>query len=979
MDAVFNGLNDRQREAVTATEGYVRVIAGAGSGKTKLLVSRYAYLVLALGIDPANILCVTFTNKAAGEMKARIRAAIGEGYDTGLTCTYHGFCARLLREDGGRLFLDRGFRILDTGRMKGMLEEIYRKRELRLDHASFEDILRKLGRIKADTAYVPAMTDPTPRRILADVAVAGVSEADLSILEELLQRQKAVIGLDFHDLINYALYLLETNAEVRSKWQERLNYIQVDEFQDSSRRELHLVELLSGGYGNLMIVGDPDQNIYEWRGSDVRLLVDFDKAHTPCRTVFLDRNYRSTPQILTCANTLIDCNKVRLKKDLYTCAPPGEPVMHYHEKSDGDEAARVLALVRELHAGGCAYADMAVLYRSGFLSRTVEKKLTEGHIPYEIVGGVRFFRRMEVLDMMAYLRLIATGDDDAFRRIVNVPRRKLGRGRLELLERLAAEGSRNRTIDAADSADDDRPGGLLGALYAGLADPDVGDALRGTGAAEFASVIRALRHDAPSLRVSDIVRRVCAETGYEAYIRSLGDEERLENLAEFQRMAEEFEKGFGEDLSLPAFLTQLDLQAAEGESATRDAVRLMTIHASKGLEFPVVFLLGLTEGIFPSGKTLEERKQAGLEEERRLCYVALTRARQRLFLLDSEGFSENGGRKLPSRFLREIGTDNYNRIGAVPEELERASLAAARQGQNAPRKEERATGEAVEHPVFGRGIIIGRDEARGSYIVRFDKLDKPRHISRSFFEGPPRMPVLPAAPETAPERLPAPAEDADTAPPAPQPPEPVPKFKPVPEAVPEQEPTHSEPDGGIEIIPLDIEPTAPEAAPEKPRVSRTAGGENLWRRDDVPHSGWSCTGVSDLGEPAAVCGMCGEQIIRYVHHMTHPAYRPLGVGCVCAGRMEGDPQAARERERTFRKRETRRRTFMNRTWRRSRDGNEYLRVRGHVLVLYRIKGSGWTFYFDGERGGGIYPDRDAALDAAFEKLDSAPPVPGNRT
>lgn len=785
MDAVFNGLNDRQREAVTATEGYVRVIAGAGSGKTKLLVSRYAYLVLALGIDPANILCVTFTNKAAGEMKARIRAAIGEGYDTGLTCTYHGFCARLLREDGGRLFLDRGFRILDTGRMKGMLEEIYRKRELRLDHASFEDILRKLGRIKADTAYVPAMTDPAPRRILADVAAAGISEADLSILEELLQRQKAVIGLDFHDLINYALYLLETNAEVRSKWQERLNYIQVDEFQDSSRRELHLVELLSGGYGNLMIVGDPDQNIYEWRGSDVRLLVDFDKAHTPCQTVFLDRNYRSTPQILTCANTLIDCNKVRLKKDLYTCAPPGEPVMHYHEKSDGDEAARVLALVRELHAGGCAYADMAVLYRSGFLSRTVEKKLTEGHIPYEIVGGVRFFRRMEVLDMMAYLRLIATGDDDAFRRIVNVPRRKLGRGRLELLERLAAEGSRNRSIDAADSADDDRPGGLLGALYAGLADPDVGDALRGTGAAEFARVIRALRHDAPSLRVSDIVRRVCTETGYEAYIRSLGDEERLENLAEFQRMAEEFEKGFGEDLSLPAFLTQLDLQAAEGESATRDAVRLMTIHASKGLEFPVVFLLGLTEGIFPSGKTLEERKQAGLEEERRLCYVALTRARQRLFLLDSEGFSENGGRKLPSRFLREIGTDNYNRIGAVPEELERASLAAARQGQNAPRKEERATGEAVEHPVFGRGIIIGRDEARGSYIVRFDKLDKPRHISRSFFEGPPRMPVLPAAPETAPERLPAPAEDADTAPPAPQPPEPVPKFKPVPEAVPE--------------------------------------------------------------------------------------------------------------------------------------------------------------------------------------------------
>ncbi len=988
MDAVFTELNDRQREAVTATEGYVRVIAGAGSGKTKLLVSRYAYLVRVLGIDPADILCVTFTNKAANEMRARIRAAIGEGYDTGLICTYHGFCARLLREDGGRLFLDRGFRILDTARMKGMLEEIYRKHDLRLDHASFEDILRKLGRIKADTAYVSAMTDPAPRRILSGTGTDGISETDLAILEELLQRQKAVIGLDFHDLINFALYLLETNAAVRDKWQERLNYIQVDEFQDSSRRELRLVELLSGGYGNLMIVGDPDQNIYEWRGSDVRLLVDFDRAHAPCRTVFLDRNYRSTPQILTCANTLIDCNQVRLKKDLYTCAPPGEPVVHYHEKSDGDEAERVLSLIRELHAGGFSYSDMAVLYRSGFLSRTVEKKLTEGHIPYEIVGGVRFFRRMEVQDMMAYLRLTATGDDDAFRRIVNVPRRKLGRGRLELLERLAAEGSRNLTADADIAAGDDRPGGLLGALYAGLSDPDVGDALRGTGAAEFARVMQALRHDAPSLRISDLVRRIGTETGYEAYIRSMGDEERLENLAEFQRMAEEFENSFGEDLSLSAFLNQLDLQAAEGESTTLDAVRLMTIHASKGLEFPAVFLLGLTEGVFPSGKTLEERRQTGLEEERRLCYVALTRARQRLFLLDSEGFSENGARKLPSRFLREIGTGNYIRVGTVPEEQERASRTAARREQADPHGEELEAGRVVEHPVFGRGIVLGRDGSNGSYIVRFDRLEKPRHISSSFFDNPPPAPLPPAVPDPVPAPAPASAP-APVPPPAPvqgippvsvpePPPVPAPAAEPAPGTAPEPPPA-PEPDGGIEIILPDTPPTAPQAAPDKPRAPRQTGGENLWRRDDVPHSGWSCTGVSDLGEPAAMCGMCGEQTIRYVHHMTHPAYRPLGVGCICAGKMEGDPQAARERERSFRKKQTRHRTFLNRPWRLSRDGNEYLRVRGHLLVLYRIQDAGWTFYFDGTRGGGTYPDRNAALEAAFEKLDSIVQASGDRT
>ena len=271
---LFDKLNEKQCEAVRTTEGFVRVIAGAGSGKTKLLVSRYAYLVQEYGIDSANILCVTFTNKAAGEMKKRIRALIGPEYDTSLICTYHGFCARLLREDPEKLFFTKGFQIIDTSQQKAILEDIYQKHELKLDYASFESILKKINFVKSRTDYVPRFCNPKPCQIMA-----AINNQDDQIIEEFMQRQKAVYSLDFSDLMSFALYLLETDAEIREKWQDRLNYIQVDEFQDSSKRELALVDILSGKYKNLMIVGDPDQNIYEWRGSDVKLLVDFDKTH----------------------------------------------------------------------------------------------------------------------------------------------------------------------------------------------------------------------------------------------------------------------------------------------------------------------------------------------------------------------------------------------------------------------------------------------------------------------------------------------------------------------------------------------------------------------------------------------------------------------------------------------------------------------------------------------------------------------------
>lgn len=711
MADLLENLNEKQREAVLETEGYVRVIAGAGSGKTKLLVSRYVYLVQEYGIDSFNILCVTFTNKAAGEMKHRIRALIGGESDISLICTYHGFCNRLLRENPEKLFLNKQFQIIDNQQQKAILGEIYQKFELKLDYASFESILRQIGLAKKDGAYVAKLCNPKPCQILREIKTQ-----DDRIVEEFLQRQKATYSLDFHDLIAFAIYLLETDSEVREKWQNRLNYIMVDEFQDSSSVEMRLVAILSDQYRNLMIVGDPDQNIYEWRGSDVNLLVEFDKHHDPTRTIILNQNYRSTPQILKCANTLIEKNQLRLKKDLFTKNAAGAPVLHYHSKTDFEEMDHVIENIKKLRAGqGLRYADFAIIYRSSFLSRVVEKKLVEKNIPYEIFGGIRFYQRMEILDILAYLKLVAYDDDTCFRRIVNTPRRRFGRAKMNYLEGLKEPGR---------------------SLFATLSAHLEAKEFQNSDAASFVHFIDGMRESYREKRISDIVNEMTRDSGYEEYIRELGDEERLDNLAEFKRIANEFEWEFGENLSLEEFLQQVALQSGEDREDQKDTVKLMTIHSSKGLEFPVVFILGFTEGVFPSAKTIGERKNLGLEEERRLCYVAITRAESYLFLMESEGTSQNGMQKLVSRFIDEIGEDNYVRIGQISEDLIQESRRYAAKLNREFQAEEdtaRKVGDAVEHHIFGKGTIEEIDPKRASYLIRFEKFAQPRSISFRYF------------------------------------------------------------------------------------------------------------------------------------------------------------------------------------------------------------------------------------------------------
>lgn len=1087
MADFMENLNERQREAVLETEGYVRVIAGAGSGKTKLLVSRYAYLVQDYGIDSSNILCVTFTNKAAGEMKKRIRALIGEDNDVSLICTYHGFCNRLLRENPEKLFLNKQFQIIDGAQQKAILSDIYQKMELKLDYATFEAMLKKIGHAKKDMQYVTKMCNPRPCQILNEI-----KKQDDRIVEEFLQRQKATYSLDFHDLIAFATYLLVTDEEVREKWQQRLNYIMVDEFQDSSSVEMRLVEILSGLYRNLMIVGDPDQNIYEWRGSDVKLLVDFDKAHEPTKTIILNQNYRSTPQILQCANTLIEKNELRLKKDLFTRNPTGAPVIHYHSKDDFEEMDQVVANIKKLQAKeGFRYSDFAIIYRASFLSRIAEKKLAEKNIPYEIFGGVRFYQRMEILDILAYLKLIAFDDDTAFRRIVNTPRRRFGRAKMNLLERLR-EQERRAYGELS----------LFNVLAGHLEDRE----FQGSDMEEFVRFIQSMRRSYRERRISEIVNAVTAESGYEGYIRELGDEERLDNLAEFKQIANEFEREFGENLSLEGFLQQIALQSGEDSEEARDAVKLMTIHSSKGLEFPVVFILGFTEGIFPSAKTMGDRKKLGLEEERRLCYVAITRAEKYLFLMESEGTSSNGMKKLISRFLEEIGEKNYVRIGRISEELQRESKGyAARLNRELQTEstEGKAVGDVVEHHAFGRGTIVSIDEKRGSYSIQFEKLQHPRNISAAYFKkehGDTRQATEEGKAENrANMRQTSEAEKAEshaevmaakssdiTAEPekrtVPESEKQSENTKKMPEekdgrneierpisdgftAIEDIEEPHrpgnlsadevpddsgespdmeepelfdegtdwedgEEPDESLdreemEPEPLEEEPDSwdggefgesldrekpdsldgsedrdgefpePETfKPEEPRQNRDtkpkADCPNLWKRDDVPHSGWHCVDVIDLGEPVGICQMCGYQIIRYAHQMEHPDYGHLSVGCVCAGRMEGDVEAAKHREKEFRNKQARRLRFFQRKWKQSKKGNEYLKIEDHVIVLYRqgknqwgSQNSGQNFRFGKDQESGYvwkysidnafcktaYPTRERAVAGAFDALE----------
>ena len=705
----LDDLNPAQREAVTTTEGFVRVIAGAGSGKTRALTHRFAYLVNELGILPQNILCVTFTNKAANEMRQRIHNLIGDN-DTGLINTFHGFCAGVLQEDGYAMQYPKTFLVLDNADIDAMLRIIYEERNLTLRDMTFSQArdmieIQKLFR-KPD--YYLDLLDLS-LETLHEKYLAATNRDDI-IFYGYLYQEKKCFGLDYNDLIKCTLYVFARSEEIKRKWQQRLEYIMIDEFQDIDGLQYELMEVLCAYHKNLFVVGDPDQTIYTWRGANVKYLLDFDQVFPGTKTVMMLENYRSTPQILSAVNSLIDKNRHRVKKDLIPTLPDGEKPLFHYAKSAADEAQWIAEQMLALHEKDVPFREMTVLYRAHYVTRAVEAALLEKKIPYRIYSGVPFFGRAEIKDALCYLRMAAIQDDLSFRRIVNQPKRNVGRRRMAFLEEYAAAHGCT----------------LYEALRRTLED----DIFHGTRAAAFVRLIEDFAADYEEKPVSEVLSAILNESGYEAMLRTEGSQERLDNLAELKQSVHEFETTCGEEATLLSYLAHVATFTNLDAEDTADAVKLMTVHAAKGLEFKNVFLCAMNEGVFPSRKT---KDLSGMEEERRLAFVAMTRAEQRLFLSGAEGWNPDGSPRYPSRFVLDIDPAlvEYTHVpGDSLIEDARAYIAAAEKYLPENVNEDRlAPGTRVRHSILGEGEILECDADKAAYLIKFDGVDTPRRIS----------------------------------------------------------------------------------------------------------------------------------------------------------------------------------------------------------------------------------------------------------
>lgn len=709
VEDILQGLNDTQREAVTSTEGFIRVIAGAGSGKTRALSHRFAYLVNEIGILPGNILCVTFTNKSANEMRQRIHNLTGDN-DTGYINTFHGFCVSILQEDSHAVQYPKNFMVLDNSDIDSMLKIIYEERGLTLRNMTFSkarDMIEIRKLFKEPEYYQDMITMSLDT--LKEKYDKAVNPKDI-IFYGYLYQQKKCFGLDYNDLIKFSLYIFEQNEDIKLKWQKRLEYIMIDEFQDIDKLQYQLMSVLCAYHKNLFIVGDPDQTIYTWRGADVKYLLHFDKNFSHTKTIMMMENYRSTPQILNVANSLISNNVQRIKKDLIPTLSDGAPVWCHHAKTAEKESQWIAEQMKGLHEKGIPYKDMTVLYRAHYVTRTVEEVFIKEKIPYNIYSGVQFFGRMEIKDALSYLRMIVYKDDLSFLRISNIPKRNIGQRRMKFLQEYA---EKNRC-----------------SLYQALCNNAEEDIFRGTGAKKFISLIEKFAFDYEERPISEVLSAILNESEYEKMLRTEGSQERLDNLAELKQSVYEYETTCGEECTLEHYLNHVALFTNSDGADHCDKVRFMTVHTAKGLEFPYVFLCGMNEGIFPSRKT---NTLEGMEEERRLAFVAITRAEKGLYLSEAEGRNFDGTPRYPSRFILDVD----RKLITYTEKPQEGLIAEARDYINLRKKfliqdsEQNAfmQGQRVKHKVFGIGTIMEVDTDNSAYIVQFDGMDTPRGIS----------------------------------------------------------------------------------------------------------------------------------------------------------------------------------------------------------------------------------------------------------
>lgn len=709
MDPLLEGLNEAQREAVTTTEGFVRVIAGAGSGKTRALSRRFAYLVQGVGILPGNILCVTFTNKSAAEMRQRIHRLTGDN-DTGYINTFHGFCVTVLQEDIDAVSYPKSFLVLDNGDIDQMLGIIYEERGLTLRDMTF-------GKARDMIEMIKLKEKPDYYLDLINMSVEGLRQKYMDaesphdiIFYGYLYQEKKCFGLDYNDLIIFTLHIFKENEAIRLKWQQRLEYIMIDEFQDIDDLQYRLMSVLCGYHKNLFIVGDPDQTIYTWRGANVKYLLNFDKVFPNVHTVIMTKNYRSTPQILSVVNSLISKNKNRIEKNLMPTLPDGPKVTYFHADTSRQEAAQMASHIKTLVSSGVPLRDITVLYRAHYVTRIVEEVFIREKIPYTIYSGIQFFDRKEIKDALSWLRMIAYQDDLSFLRVVNQPKRNIGRRRIAFLKE-ASEASGH-------------------SLYHTLQENIDNPIFRGTGAGDFIDLIEDFSTSYAGRSVSEVLTDILDKSGYEEMLRTEGSQERLDNLAELKQAVYEYEVSCGEETTLEEYLAHAATLKTGDYEESRDRVKLMTVHTAKGLEFPWVFLCGLNEGIFPSRKT---RTRSAMEEERRLAFVAMTRAQKGLFLSESSGRNLDGSPRYPSRFILDIDS-KYLDWEQKPDD---DTVAGAREyiaisSRLLDEDAERTlypVGQRVVHRIMGPGTIVEIDEDRKAYVIQFDEIDTPRRIS----------------------------------------------------------------------------------------------------------------------------------------------------------------------------------------------------------------------------------------------------------
>lgn len=708
----INKLNEMQHRAVTTTDGAILILAGAGSGKTRVITNKIAYLIEEKNVNPYNILAITFTNKAAKEMLSRVEEMIGEDSRRVWISTFHAFCSKVLRIEAHHLDYDNNFTIYDTTDKQTLIKNCMDALDYSKQSISPSLIASEISKAK------DSMIDAHEYENTYETDYIGSKIAKVySLYQQELKKNNA---MDFDDLIYNCIRLFKEHKDVLEKYQFKFKYIMVDEYQDTNYSQYLLIKMLSAMHKNICVVGDDDQSIYTWRGADIRNILEFEKDFDNVLQIKLEQNYRSTSNIINAAHSVIRKNNERKEKKIWTDANDGEKIKLYSATSERDESNYVATNIRKMVAElGYDYKDFAVLYRANSLSRTYEEAFMKYGIPYKIFGGLKFYDRMEIKDILAYFRIIDNKFDDiSLKRIINVPKRSIGAKTIEKIEAYARENNMS-ILDAMDEVDD-----------------IVSTTKTRESVKKFKLLISSLKALANVLPVSELLDKVLENTNYKKlYLEenSVENQSRLENIEELKSVVKEFELN-SEDKTLSAFLQNATLSTDMDEKIKNDNyVSLMTIHSSKGLEFRAVFLVALEEDIFPSSRSILEESK--LEEERRLCYVAITRAKEKLFMTRSTMRLLYGKTNcnIVSRFVGEIDTnfiesDNRDPIQKkIPEEKESYSLYQKyvekyklinEKKKDAP--QELSVGVKVSHKTFGVGTVVGK--TGGKFTIAFDKV-----------------------------------------------------------------------------------------------------------------------------------------------------------------------------------------------------------------------------------------------------------------